>query len=53
MSQQPIIAREQDGSRIAQPAEEDLTPVPITEQELGEYREQDRFLPVCPLKAYN
>lgn len=22
-------------------------PVPITEQEVGEYREQDRFLPVC------
>jgi nuclear transcription Y subunit beta len=24
-------------------------PAPITEQEVGEYREQDRFLPVCPL----
>ena len=26
--------------------EETPEPVPITEQEVGEYREQDRFLPV-------
>jgi len=24
-----------------------INPPPITEQEVGEYREQDRFLPVC------
>ena len=24
-------------------------PAPITEQEVGEYREQDRFLPVRPV----
>lgn len=40
---QPIIARDSDH----QPAEEELVPTPITEQELGEYREQDRFLPIA------
>lgn len=43
----PIAPREQeDGSRIDQVEDvpEDLAP--ITEQEVGEYREQDRYLPV-------
>lgn len=32
---------------------EDLPEPPaITEQEVGEYREQDRFLPVCTYKPY-
>ena len=25
------------------------SPAPLTEQEVGEYREQDRYLPVCRL----
>jgi nuclear transcription Y subunit beta len=44
---QPIIPREenQQGSPPI-PHQETPEPVPITEQEVGEYREQDRFLPV-------
>ena len=38
-----------DGSGVVpQPAEDAPEPAPITEQEVGEYREQDRFLPVRP-----
>ena len=48
----PTIAPQSDGSgnppeQVQQ--EPDATePVPITEQEVGEYREQDRYLPVSP-----
>ncbi|KAH9830085.1 histone-fold-containing protein [Rhodofomes roseus] len=42
------IAPQDDGSGVApatvEPAPE---PVPITDQEVGEYREQDRFLPIA------
>ena len=53
--QQPIapqnIAPQGDGN-VPEPAQ-DVEPAPITEQEVGEYREQDRFLPVryLPLNA--
>ena len=41
------IAPQDDGSGVAPaPVPEAAEPVPITEQEVGEYREQDRFLPV-------
>ena len=41
------IAPQDDGSGVAPaPVPEAPEPVPITEQEVGEYREQDRFLPV-------
>ena len=44
---QPIIPREenQHGNPTVSP-QDTPEPVPITEQEVGEYREQDRFLPV-------
>ncbi|KAF9076806.1 histone-fold-containing protein [Rhodocollybia butyracea] len=43
----PIAPREQeDGSRI-EPEEVAEEPIPITEQEVGEYREQDRYLPIA------
>jgi nuclear transcription Y subunit beta len=44
---QPIIPREenQHGNPTI-PPQHTPEPVPITEQEVGEYREQDRFLPV-------
>ncbi len=49
----PPIAPQTDSSGNApetvQPLPEPLEPVPITEQEVGEYREQDRYLPVSPL----
>ncbi|KIK94648.1 hypothetical protein PAXRUDRAFT_827789 [Paxillus rubicundulus Ve08.2h10] len=48
---QPVIAPQQeDGSNIVPETtvQEALTePPPITEQEVGEYREQDRFLPIA------
>jgi hypothetical protein len=31
------------------PPQETPEPVPITDREVGDYREQDRFLPVSPL----
>lgn len=45
---QPIIPREenQDGN-LTMPHQDTPEPVPITEQEVGEYREQDRFLPIA------
>lgn len=45
---QPIIPREenQQGNNPTIPHQDTPEPVPITEQEVGEYREQDRFLPV-------
>jgi len=44
--QQPIIAPQDDGSGIV-PEHETPEPAPITEEEVGEYREQDRFLPIA------
>jgi hypothetical protein len=48
--QQPIIAPQDDGSGIV-PEHEAPEPAPITEEEVGEYREQDRFLPVRLLSS--
>ncbi|KAG6374648.1 histone-fold-containing protein [Boletus reticuloceps] len=48
---QPALAPQpEDGASTADEATppEAPSPVPITEQEVGEYREQDRFLPVSP-----
>jgi hypothetical protein len=42
---QPIIPAQDDSNPVASP-QEPPEPAPITEQEVGEYREQDRFLPV-------
>ena len=49
-SLQPIIPRDEShhGS-LSIAAQDPPEPVPITEQEVGEYREQDRFLPVGPI----
>jgi hypothetical protein len=48
----PTIAPQTDSSgnapESAQPSPDSTEPVPITEQEVGEYREQDRYLPVSP-----
>jgi len=49
---QPIIPRDDSHTGQAPPAalhmppQETPEPVPITDQEVGEYREQDRYLPV-------
>ncbi|KIM35853.1 hypothetical protein M413DRAFT_449583 [Hebeloma cylindrosporum] len=45
----PIIPREENQQApLPIPPQQDATePVPITEQEVGEYREQDRFLPIA------
>ena len=48
---QPIIPAQQDDGIPASP-QETPEPAPITEQEVGEYREQDRFLPVCGSFAF-
>lgn len=54
-SQPPIIAPQNDGSGVAPEAPREAPePAPITEQEVGEYREQDRFLPVrnsCSIRS--
>jgi hypothetical protein len=48
----PSIAPQTDGSSNPPEQVEQQPdapePVPITEQEVGEYREQDRYLPVSP-----
>ncbi|KAH7922922.1 histone-fold-containing protein [Leucogyrophana mollusca] len=45
---QPMIAPQEDGSgMVPEPIHETPEPIPITEQEVGEYREQDRFLPIA------
>jgi nuclear transcription Y subunit beta len=48
----PNIAPQTDGSgsapEQAQQQPDATEAVPITEQEVGEYREQDRYLPVSP-----
>ncbi|PSR74444.1 hypothetical protein PHLCEN_2v9856 [Hermanssonia centrifuga] len=44
----PNIAPQDDGSgTVPEPTRDAPEPVPITEQEVGEYREQDRFLPIA------
>lgn len=44
---QPMIAPQEDGSgSVPETSHEPPQPTPITDQEVGEYREQDRFLPV-------
>jgi len=44
----PNIAPLSDGSGAAPESTQDAPePAPITEQEVGEYREQDRFLPIA------
>jgi len=48
----PTIAPQTDSSgtapESAQQSPDPAESVPITEQEVGEYREQDRYLPVSP-----
>jgi len=45
---QPIIPRDETNGAPVQIASQDAPePVPITDQEVGEYREQDRFLPIA------
>ncbi|KIY65965.1 histone-fold-containing protein [Cylindrobasidium torrendii FP15055 ss-10] len=45
---QPRIASLDDPDAAQAPQDDDAsTPPPITEQEVGEYREQDRFLPIA------
>ncbi|KZT07904.1 histone-fold-containing protein [Laetiporus sulphureus 93-53] len=42
------IAPQDDGTGVIAPSSADAPePAPITEQEVGEYREQDRFLPIA------
>jgi nuclear transcription Y subunit beta len=43
---QPIIPARDDSHPSAPPPLDPIDPPPITEEEVGEYREQDRFLPV-------
>ncbi|TFK70136.1 histone-fold-containing protein [Pluteus cervinus] len=44
----PIIPAQDGNGSIATPAQQDPPePAPITDQEVGEYREQDRFLPIA------
>ncbi|KAF8520883.1 histone-fold-containing protein [Hysterangium stoloniferum] len=42
-----VLAPQNDGSGITAESAEQVPPAPITEQEVGEYREQDRFLPIA------
>ncbi|KAG6853260.1 Nuclear transcription factor Y subunit B-2 [Blastosporella zonata] len=44
---QPIIPAHDDASNIVAAAQDTPEPAPITEQEVGEYREQDRYLPIA------
>ncbi|KAG5351590.1 Nuclear transcription factor Y subunit B-1 [Termitomyces sp. T112] len=44
---QPIIPAHNDASNIVANVQDTPEPAPITEQEVGEYREQDRFLPIA------
>jgi len=43
----PNIAPHRDGSIVPEPLEEAPEPKAISEQEVGEYREQDRYLPIA------
>ncbi|GLB39389.1 putative histone-like transcription factor (CBF/NF-Y) and archaeal histone [Lyophyllum shimeji] len=44
---QPIIPAQDNDSNVVPPPQDTPEPAPITEQEVGEYREQDRFLPIA------
>jgi len=44
---QPIIPAQSDDGNGATSPQVTPEPAPITEQEVGEYREQDRFLPIA------
>ncbi|KAL0565939.1 transcriptional activator hap3 [Marasmius crinis-equi] len=45
---QPILAAQpENGDSIEQQQQEPPEAAPITDQEVGEYREQDRFLPIA------
>ncbi|KAF8877845.1 histone-fold-containing protein [Gymnopilus junonius] len=45
---QPIIPRDENlHGAVSLAAHDTPEPIPITEQEVGEYREQDRFLPIA------
>lgn len=46
MSELQPTPTSQDGDGAVDPAEP-IDPAPITEQEVGEYREQDRYLPIA------
>ncbi|RDX45367.1 histone-fold-containing protein [Lentinus brumalis] len=43
----PTIAPAPEDGSAPQPVPEAPEPAPITEQDIGEYREQDRFLPIA------
>ena len=49
----PLVPRDDNtgGGMTSIPQHETPEPHPITEQEVGEYREQDRFLPVGSFPA--
>lgn len=51
---QPIVPREEsnDGGSLTVAQQDTAEPTPITEQEVGEYREQDRFLPVSKFAQF-
>jgi len=55
MSELPaIVPRDENtGGGMTIPQQEPPEPNPITEQEVGEYREQDRFLPVSSWNSVN
>ncbi|RDB18668.1 Nuclear transcription factor Y subunit B-1 [Hypsizygus marmoreus] len=44
---QPIIPAQTDAAVVVATPQEPPEPAPITDQEVGEYREQDRFLPIA------
>ncbi|KAG6889603.1 Nuclear transcription factor Y subunit B-1 [Termitomyces sp. Mi166 len=44
---QPIIPAHDGASNMVAAVQDTPEPAPITEQEVGEYREQDRFLPIA------
>lgn len=46
----PIIPAQEDGTPVT--ADPPPEPAPITEEEVGDYREQDRFLPVRPHQSF-
>jgi hypothetical protein len=48
---QPIVPAEDGAAVMESDRAEPPEPAPITEQEVGEYREQDRFLPVSLNKS--
>jgi len=50
---QPITPAHDNGVGVSPEGAEPLEPAPITEQEVGEYREQDRYLPVSMPFTFN